>query len=477
MKRIETDYLVVGAGAVGMAFVDAMLTESDAHLTILDRRDRAGGHWNDAYPFVRLHQPSAFYGVPSTELGSRRLDEAGSNAGYFELASGPEVVAYFDRVMRERFLPSGRISFLPMTDCRLENAAFGEGPCRVIAETRMGGARTEIVVRRRIVDATYYNTSIPATHERKFRTEPGAVCISPNELPRCAPLHDAFVILGGGKTAMDVGVWLLEMGAPAESIVWVRPRESWLIDRETTQPTQRFFSRSIGGAAAQMEACAAASSVDDLFDRLEAAGVMLRIDTASRPEMVHYATLSRGEAELLRRIGDVRRAGRVLEIGPGRMVFEGGEEAVPSDALFIDCTATAVERRPVRTVFEPGRITLQMVRLPNPTFSAALAAYLEATYTDDASRNALCTPCPLPDSPADWPAATLANMMNQYAWNQDKRLRKWIADCRLDGFGAVVRDADKADPDKAAILERLKNATMPAVANLQRLAGEAAARP
>ena len=31
-----------------------------------------GGHWNDAYSFVNLHQPSAFYGVNSLPLGANR---------------------------------------------------------------------------------------------------------------------------------------------------------------------------------------------------------------------------------------------------------------------------------------------------------------------------------------------------------------------------------------------------------------------
>ena len=59
----ETDYLVIGSGATAMAFVDMMLTQTDATFLMVDRRPKVGGHWNDAYPFVRLHQPSGFYGV------------------------------------------------------------------------------------------------------------------------------------------------------------------------------------------------------------------------------------------------------------------------------------------------------------------------------------------------------------------------------------------------------------------------------
>ena len=66
---LVADYLVVGAGAMGMAFADVLAQESTASVIIIDRRDRPGGHWNSAYPFVRLHQPSAFYGVNSLPLG------------------------------------------------------------------------------------------------------------------------------------------------------------------------------------------------------------------------------------------------------------------------------------------------------------------------------------------------------------------------------------------------------------------------
>ena len=59
-SEINTDYLVVGAGAAGMAITDELLTHSNASITIVDRRHAPGGHWIDAYPYVRLHQPSAF---------------------------------------------------------------------------------------------------------------------------------------------------------------------------------------------------------------------------------------------------------------------------------------------------------------------------------------------------------------------------------------------------------------------------------
>src|SRR2546428_271896 len=65
---LKTDYLVVGAGAMGMAFTDALIDHADVHVTLVDRRHAAGGHWQDAYPFVQLHQAPVFYGVASTVL-------------------------------------------------------------------------------------------------------------------------------------------------------------------------------------------------------------------------------------------------------------------------------------------------------------------------------------------------------------------------------------------------------------------------
>ena len=39
----------------------------------------------------------------------------GLNAGMYSLSSGAELLAYFDRVMQQRFLPSGRVRFLSMS--------------------------------------------------------------------------------------------------------------------------------------------------------------------------------------------------------------------------------------------------------------------------------------------------------------------------------------------------------------------------
>ena len=109
-QTLQADYLVVGSGAMGMAFTDVLMTETDSTVVIVDKHHQPGGHWNDAYPHVRLHQPSAFYGVNSRKLGSDTIDATGWNEGLYELATNSEVCAYFDQVMQQQFLPSGQFN-------------------------------------------------------------------------------------------------------------------------------------------------------------------------------------------------------------------------------------------------------------------------------------------------------------------------------------------------------------------------------
>jgi hypothetical protein len=111
-SALPADYLVIGAGAAGMAFADALLEHADVRVAMIDRRHGAGGHWLDDYPFVRLHQASAFYGVASTLLGGGRVQSDGPEKGLHERATAAEVCAYYTHVL-ERLSASGKLTFYP----------------------------------------------------------------------------------------------------------------------------------------------------------------------------------------------------------------------------------------------------------------------------------------------------------------------------------------------------------------------------
>lgn len=462
MKKLEADYLVIGTGAVGMTFVDTMLDESDASFIMVDRHHMPGGHWNDAYPFVRLHQPSSFYGVASTHLGSDRIDETGSNKGFYELASGAEVSTYFEQLMRERFLPSGRVQYFPMCNY------VGKGQFHAL----LSDQQYEVSIGNSVVDGTFFNTTVPSMHKRKFIVAEGVACVPLNDLPRLAAGHNHFTILGGGKTAMDASVWLLDNGADPDSITWICPRDSWLINRATTQPGLAFFEQSTGGFADNIEAMREATSVEDLFMRMEAAGTMVRIDPAIWPTMFHYATISMGEVEQLRRIRNVVRGQRVARIEANQMVMvDGGMVTAVPQTLYIDCTARAVEflGESTKPVFEPGLITLQAVFAPLVTYSAAVIAYVEANFETDKEKNELCPPVPLADTPEEWMASTVGNIMNSFQWSQNKEMNKWTALCRLNPSAAAIREGAGKEPAHQALIDRIRQNTLPAVMNVRKL--------
>lgn len=459
---LETDYLIVGTGAVGMAFADTILTETDAEIIMVDLHHKPGGHWNVAYPFVTLHQPSAFYGVSSCELSKGRKDKVGLNLGLNDLASGAEVNAYFDEVMRHQFLPTGRVQYYPM--CKYKGEAK--------FSSLLTGEEYEVKVRKKIVDATYLKTQVPATHTPSFTIEDGVAFMPLNNLTKITQPPSGFVIIGGGKTGIDACLWLLENKVDPDKITWIVSRDAWLLDRENTQPTPDFFESSIGTIAAQFEAIAQSESIPDLFTKLEAAGVLLRIDPTVQPKMFHGATVSQLELKALRKIKQVVRLGRVQHIGLDSITLAAGTIPTTKDHVHVDCSASAISNLEIKPVFAGNTITPQTVRSYQPVFSASFIAHIEAKYSGEKEMNEICTVVPLPNHDTDWIKMLAVFMMNQYRWSQDKELRKWLLYNRLDGFSQLMYKIDKEDEVKQAIIKRMRDNMMPAVMKLQAYVAE-----
>jgi hypothetical protein len=459
-RLIESDYLVVGAGACAMAFVDELLSHSDSTIVMVDRRDNPGGHWNDAYPFVRLHQPSEFYGVNSRELGQRTKYVSGVNKGLYNLASGSEVLAYFDRVMQQRFLPSGRVQYFPM--------------CNVTGENRFVSSLTgndhEVVAKRAVVDAAYCTFEIPSTHPPKYTVAPGVRCIPPNQLPHAAKSGDNYVIVGAGKTAMDVCLWLLDRGTNPDHIRWIIPRDAWFLNRANVQPGDEFFLQSFGSQARQLEAVGAAKSVSDLFERLEANDEILRLDPSVRPTAYHCAVMSKDELVELRRIKNLIRLGYVQAIHRDEISLDRGQLPLTSGDLIINCSASGLSRKPLIPIWADKRINIQLIRTCQPLFSAALVGFVEATFQDNqALKNSLCTPVPFPVSDTDWLTMLAVSMKNRIAWRQYPQIENWLAQSRLNGFFALAAQVKPEETEKMAVLKMFQEAAGAAASRLPQL--------
>ncbi|MDX2380139.1 MAG: NAD(P)-binding protein [Acidimicrobiia bacterium] len=456
---LHVDYLIVGAGAMGMAFADTIVTESDRTVAIVDRGARPGGHWTTAYPFVRLHQPSSFYGVNSEPLGSDRIDDRGGNEGLYELASGSEVVAYFDQVLRHTLLPSGRVHYFPMSEY------LGGGTFRSLTtgdEYSVTAAKT--------VDATYMNVTVPSMGPPTYAVAQGVTCIPPNALTAIVETPSRYVVVGAGKTGVDSCLWLLDNCVDPDSITWIMPRDAWYLDRGCIQPGDEFAVAAIGAYAHQFTSAAVATSIEDLFERLEASGALLRLYDGVEPTMYRCATVTDRELEQLRAITDVVRLGHVRSIGLDAIALDDGTIPTDDRAVHVDCSADGLARRPAVPVFGGDQVTLQAVRTCQQVFSAAFIAHVDLVGVDDAAKNRLCAPVPHPDSNIDWMRVTLAQATNAMAWGADPDLQAWLAGARLDGFSSI---GARPDPEALALGVQLLEAMPAALENLTRLIAEA----
>ena len=404
-RHFDTDYLILGAGAMGMAFADVILAEDPvARIVIVDRHANPGGHWNDTYPFVRLHQPAAFYGLNSTRLGQ----------GGADLSSGADLLAYYRDAM-DRFLHNGRVRFLPMSDYQ------GEGR---IVSTVDRDLVTTVTAHRRIVDSTYMQVKVPSVCPPRYTVDADATLIPPNGLAQISRPWERYVVIGAGKTGIDSILFLLDNGVSPARIQWIVSNDAWLWDRATIQP----------GCALEMivslvRSIADNTTVDDVFLQLERQGIVFRIDTQSLPTKWRCATVDRRELAALRRIDNVIRLGRVQRVGNGEIHLDGGTIEAAQDSLFIDCSANGLAKVDPRPLFAEGRVTLQSVFMCQQTFSAALIAHLELLDVSDERRNRICTAVPHPELKQDLLTGLLTSAQNII--NANLRLPLWLRRSRL----------------------------------------------
>jgi hypothetical protein len=417
-RTIEADYLVVGAGAMGMAFTDALTDHADVRVALVDRRHGVGGHWLEAYPFVRLHQASAFYGVASTLLGEGRLQQDGPEKGLQERATQAEICAYYARMLT-RMLDSGRVDHFPNSELVADRTVV----------SNISGEQLRVSERCRIVDAHYLAPDIPAETPPPFDVAEDARVLAVNDLARLDGAPSQYVIAGAGKTATDACIWLLSRGVDPDRIAWVRPRDPWMFNRAVVQPEPAIFA---GMVADIMQAAAQAASRDDLFLRLEDAGVMLRIDRTIVPTMAKAPTLATWELDQLRTIENVIRRGHLRAVDQGELHFADGSIEVADDAVVVHCAADGLKYPPLVPVWRPGLVTLQPIRTGFPCFGAALVGYVEATRDEDGEKNRLCPPSPYGNSLAEWVRMVVLGSRAAMAFSSASDIKDWSSRVALD---------------------------------------------
>lgn len=460
MPRIETDYLVVGAGASGMSFVDMLLETTQAEVVMVDKRSQPGGHWVDGYAFLRLHQPSAYYGVPSLALGEDRIDREGINAGFYERAGVAQINAYYQKVMHDRFLASGRVRFLGGTQY-----LGSEGDEHVLRAT-LTGKEVRFRARRKLVDASYVESLVPARHSGAFSHDPTVPVLTPGDLAHCANPGAGFTLIGGGKTAMDTCYWLISMGVDPDQIRWIRPRESWIVNRVTTQPLD-LSANMVNFQGHMMAAAAAASDGHELACKMEEEGLYLRIDPSHQAPIYRGATIALQELEALRSVENVVRMGYVQNIGRQRIALTDGEIKSSPRHVFVDCTAPGLANKPLVPIFEDHKVIIQYTTVGVAPWSAAVVGFFEGLDISTEEKNAVCAPLPRTGLINDHPVVMHRGFALEGPRRRYSEYVDWSASCRLNAGRATAQHmADPEVADAVALMSKHGGAAMQSLARM-----------
>lgn len=199
-------YAVIGAGQTGLLFTHRCVVAQAGTVALVDRRESIGGHWNDAYSFVRLHQPKGAYGI-----------EVGSWRGNVErdLATRDEVLQHYDTAMRSVLSDPGVTLLLGHEVERREVACGSALLCTRV--DRGGASRTPprgepplLLVADGIIDCTLMD--VPWHRGGCAISGAGShSVVTPSELPRrreggCARAQ--YNALGFGSLPMSIGCLL-----------------------------------------------------------------------------------------------------------------------------------------------------------------------------------------------------------------------------------------------------------------------------
>jgi len=386
VEELVTDYLIIGAGAMGMGFLEEIITNSqNIQAIIVDSRDKPGGHWNDAYSFVRLHQPAITYGNNSRDLG----------VGGSDLASKSQILSHFEMCLVD-LLETGRVKFL--SQCKY----VGGGKVISLLNKNLS---YKITYRKKLVDATCCETIVPATSKPNFKVHPDVNFMPINGLSGLKEGAEVYMIVGGGKTGIDAALYLLDHGVNPDTIKWIIPNDAWFFNRENfdfeSPDALDLFEKMLTSMT---------NDEDDTWkkanDRLEKIGFHLRLDPKVEPTRHRFGTVTEEELSKLRKIKNIIRKGRITEITADKIIFTSGEEIkLESGTVVVDCARNSRDFRVKdEKVFDGDKINLQYVMLPPPGMSTTIIAAMELKYPDgeEKKKNDVCKTLPVSFNPEDF---------------------------------------------------------------------------
>ena len=435
---ITVDYIVVGAGASGIAFADTIVGNSDFSVAIVDVNSAPGGHWHSAHDYHQLDLPAARAGMNGLPFSDLCRADPGRHDNAPAHIQTSQVLDYYDRAMTDRLLASEQVQFF--SDCY----HLGAGLMQAIG----WHTRLRFKARRKIVDATQCWHRVRERDEPRFTHDPDVLVITPNDLSpvwSVAPhLHDKYCVLGAGIVAVETVGQLLRLGVAPDQICWVKPRDSWFLNRDTFSPR---------GWLNTLQAITETPQTHRLEKSLEKAGHLVRIFPDETPTKFHADVVSPPELAPLHAVTHIVRKGRVRSISSLGMILEDGVEPMPGRNLYIDCTANRIVARPRPEVFQSSAITLQMTQMASAAFSGSLIAAIELLNRSEQEKNRLSAPLSLPERSADIPMLFAESLRNQRAWFDEPELHDWLVQNRLGSTGTLLSSI-LAEPEQRTFAVR-----------------------
>ena len=187
---MTTDYLVVGAGAASLAFIDSLLTEQpQVRIVLVDEHDAPGGHWNNAYGYVHLHQPSLLYGVASEPLEGSWLKLVLKDhiLPWKHRASKTEILTYYQRLV-DRWVASGNVRYFPNCRYDFKGSQEAENGDQIHSFVSITSAHEspsqsyDIRVKEKLVNGILGACRVPSTSPPTFRVDENVSMMTPNQV-------------------------------------------------------------------------------------------------------------------------------------------------------------------------------------------------------------------------------------------------------------------------------------------------------
>ena len=373
----EFDLCIVGAGYAGLnaAFVASRHLPRTARVLVLDKHLHAGGMWNDAYSYVRLHQPYRFFTAGNIPWSLRR------ERSY--LATRDEVAAHlrhcFD-VISSRFRVDPRWGWAGVDHIEMDGS--------VVVTARGPEGELSTFTAARFVDASGFDVeALRPLALSSSKVQP----IAPGQVEEAGLLSrtnaDPAWVIGSGKTAMDTVVALARAN-PARRIGMVTGTGTYFYDRDLVNPTglKRWtsgvrYNAVFEGAAKRFDGTNAAQV--SAWCRAQV-GTSPLVDPA--PTHLLFALLSQDEAAAVASGVSETIRDHLVDVeddrsGPVMLLRAGGRHPIAAGSWVINCTSHLAPRQAehVPYVSASGRslsINSTSVTLGNSAVSAYFLSHL-----------------------------------------------------------------------------------------------------